>query len=41
MDLYTELESYRIAVLAGLYSREDLVVKLDNLIEDQRIFLMK
>ncbi|CUO20869.1 hypothetical protein [Clostridium paraputrificum] len=34
MDLYTELEIYRIAVLVGLYSREDMLTKLDNIIED-------
>ena len=32
MDLYTELEIYRIAVLVGLYSTEDMVTKLDNVI---------
>lgn len=34
MDLYTELEIYRIAVLVGLYSREDMVTKLNNVIEE-------
>lgn len=34
MDLYTELEIYRIAVLVGLYSREYIVTKLDNVIEE-------
>ncbi|WP_368244716.1 hypothetical protein [Clostridium tertium] len=34
MDLYTELEIYRIAVLVRLYSTEDMVTKLDNVIEE-------
>lgn len=32
MNLYTELEIYRVAVLVGLYSREDLIIYLDQLI---------
>ncbi|GAA0086360.1 hypothetical protein UT300007_27990 [Clostridium sp. CTA-7] len=34
MDLYTELEIYRIAVLVGIYSKEDLIRHLDKLIEE-------
>lgn len=34
MDLYTELEVFRVAVLVGVYSKEDLIKYLDQLIDE-------